>query len=148
MAWICFWEHFLNYQTIVFISQSLLKKTVKHNFPVLYLRSLVALSLILAMLLFKPAPIYILDEVDAALDLSHTQNIGHMIYTYFRHSQVWSWSYCGHPFLYFIVFRAVCHSGVLAVQVFYFSVLYLSCFNWKLHWRYGNYETCECYVLI
>ncbi|KAK2514929.1 Smc2 [Columba guinea] len=50
-------------------------------------RSLVALSLILAMLLFKPAPIYILDEVDAALDLSHTQNIGHMIHTYFRHSQ-------------------------------------------------------------
>merc|ERR550519_2109442 len=34
-------------------------------------RSLVALSL----LLFKPAPLYILDEVDAALDLSHTQNI-------------------------------------------------------------------------
>ncbi|XP_065717437.1 structural maintenance of chromosomes protein 2 isoform X1 [Patagioenas fasciata] len=50
-------------------------------------RSLVALSLILALLLFKPAPIYILDEVDAALDLSHTQNIGHMIHTYFRHSQ-------------------------------------------------------------
>lgn len=39
-------------------------------------RSLLALSLILALLLFKPAPIYILDEVDAALDLSHTQNIG------------------------------------------------------------------------
>ncbi|XP_047354483.1 structural maintenance of chromosomes protein 2 isoform X2 [Vespa velutina] len=38
-------------------------------------RSLVALSLILAMLLFKPAPLYILDEVDAALDLSHTENI-------------------------------------------------------------------------
>ena len=37
-------------------------------------RSLVALSLILAMLLLKPAPIYILDEIDAALDL--TQNIG------------------------------------------------------------------------
>uniref|UniRef100_A0A670KBF2 Structural maintenance of chromosomes 2 n=1 Tax=Podarcis muralis TaxID=64176 RepID=A0A670KBF2_PODMU len=50
-------------------------------------RSLVALSLILAMLLFKPAPIYILDEVDAALDLSHTQNIGHMLRTHFRHSQ-------------------------------------------------------------
>ena len=32
-------------------------------------RSLIALSLILAMLLFKPAPMYILDEVDAALDL-------------------------------------------------------------------------------
>ncbi|KAI3869392.1 hypothetical protein MKW92_010233 [Papaver armeniacum] len=32
-----------------------------------------------ALLLFKPAPLYILDEVDAALDLSHTQNIGKMI---------------------------------------------------------------------
>lgn len=51
-------------------------------------RSLVALSLILAMLLFKPAPIYILDEVDAALDLSHTQNIGQMLRGHFRHSQV------------------------------------------------------------
>ncbi|XP_028845000.1 structural maintenance of chromosomes protein 2-like [Denticeps clupeoides] len=50
-------------------------------------RSLVALSLILAMLLFKPAPIYILDEVDAALDLSHTQNIGQMLRTHFKHSQ-------------------------------------------------------------
>ncbi|XP_078574034.1 structural maintenance of chromosomes protein 2-like [Branchiostoma floridae x Branchiostoma japonicum] len=50
-------------------------------------RSLVALSLILAMLLFKPAPIYILDEVDAALDLSHTQNIGRMIKSHFKHSQ-------------------------------------------------------------
>ncbi|XP_070521622.1 structural maintenance of chromosomes protein 2 isoform X2 [Cardiocondyla obscurior] len=38
-------------------------------------RSLVALSLVLAMLLYKPAPLYILDEVDAALDLSHTENI-------------------------------------------------------------------------
>ncbi|NXX41774.1 SMC2 protein, partial [Tricholaema leucomelas] len=49
--------------------------------------SLVALSLILAMLLFKPAPIYILDEVDAALDLSHTQNIGRMLHAHFKHSQ-------------------------------------------------------------
>ena len=47
-------------------------------------RSLVALSLILAMLLLKPAPIYILDEVDAALDLSHTQNIGSMLKEYFH----------------------------------------------------------------
>jgi len=39
------------------------------------------------MLLFKPAPIYILDEVDAALDLSHTQNIGRMIKSHFPHSQ-------------------------------------------------------------
>jgi hypothetical protein len=51
-------------------------------------KSLLALSLILAMLLFKPAPIYILDEVDAALDLSHTQNIGRMIKTHFPQSQV------------------------------------------------------------
>jgi len=51
-------------------------------------RSLVALSLILSLLLFKPAPLYILDEVDAALDLSHTQNIGQMLKTHFRHSQV------------------------------------------------------------
>lgn len=50
-------------------------------------RSLVALSLILSMLLFKPAPIYILDEVDAALDLSHTQNIGQMLRQHFQHSQ-------------------------------------------------------------
>eukprot|EP00753_Platysulcus_tardus_P014424 PLAT4364.1.p1 GENE.PLAT4364.1~~PLAT4364.1.p1 ORF type:complete len:553 (-),score=367.21 PLAT4364.1:144-1802(-) len=50
-------------------------------------RSLLALSLILSLLLFKPAPMYILDEIDAALDLSHTQNIGHMLKTHFRHSQ-------------------------------------------------------------
>ncbi|KAL4421732.1 hypothetical protein ABPG77_002348 [Micractinium sp. CCAP 211/92] len=50
-------------------------------------KSLLALSLILAMLLFKPAPIYILDEVDAALDLSHTQNIGRMIKQHFPQSQ-------------------------------------------------------------
>ncbi|XP_010318163.2 structural maintenance of chromosomes protein 2-1 [Solanum lycopersicum] len=50
-------------------------------------RSLLALSLILALLLFKPAPLYILDEVDAALDLSHTQNIGRMIKSHFPHSQ-------------------------------------------------------------
>jgi len=50
-------------------------------------RSLLALSLILALLLFKPAPMYILDEVDAALDLSHTQNIGMMLRTHFSASQ-------------------------------------------------------------
>jgi len=33
----------------------------------------------LALLLHKPAPFYILDEIDAALDLSHTENIGAMI---------------------------------------------------------------------
>lgn len=51
-------------------------------------RSLVALSLILSLLRFKPAPLYILDEVDAALDLSHTQNIGNMLKQHFQNSQV------------------------------------------------------------
>ena len=50
-------------------------------------RSLIALSLVLSLLRFKPAPIYILDEVDAALDLSHTQNIGKMIKAHFKQSQ-------------------------------------------------------------
>ena len=50
-------------------------------------RSLLALSLILALLLFKPAPMHILDEVDAALDLSHTQNIGVMLKQHFPQSQ-------------------------------------------------------------
>lgn len=50
-------------------------------------KSLVALSLILAQLKYKPAPFYILDEVDAALDLSHTQNIGSMLKTHFKGSQ-------------------------------------------------------------
>ncbi|KAG7816405.1 hypothetical protein KL928_004961 [Ogataea angusta] len=50
-------------------------------------RSLVALALIMSFLQFKPAPMYILDEVDAALDLSHTQNIGHLIKTRFKGSQ-------------------------------------------------------------
>lgn len=43
--------------------------------------------MILALLQFKPAPMYILDEVDAALDLSHTQNIGRIIKTRFKESQ-------------------------------------------------------------
>lgn len=50
-------------------------------------RSLIALSLIMALLQFRPAPMYILDEVDAALDLSHTQNIGHLIKTRFKGAQ-------------------------------------------------------------
>lgn len=39
------------------------------------------------MLLYKPAPLYILDEVDAALDLSHTENISTMLKRHFKHSQ-------------------------------------------------------------
>lgn len=68
-----------------------------------------ALSLILAMLLFKPAPIYILDEVDAALDLSHTQNIGQMLRTHFRHSQV-------HNSVFISIFDAFRESAVMRVK--------------------------------
>lgn len=50
-------------------------------------RSLLALSLILSLLLYKPAPVYILDEIDAALDLSHTANLGVMIKEHFPQSQ-------------------------------------------------------------
>jgi structural maintenance of chromosome 2 len=49
--------------------------------------SLAALALIMALLQYKPAPMYILDEVDSALDLSHTQNIGRLIRTRFKGSQ-------------------------------------------------------------
>lgn len=75
---------------IAVISGSLSNKSIKYNFLIPCIRSLVALSLILAILLFKPAPIYILDEVDAALDLSHTQNIGQMLDAHFKQSQVLS----------------------------------------------------------
>lgn len=47
-------------------------------------RSLLALSFILSLLKYKPAPFYILDEVDSALDLSHTENIGAMIAKNFK----------------------------------------------------------------
>lgn len=50
-------------------------------------RSLIALSLILSLLQFKPAPMYILDEIDAALDLSHTQHIGELLANRFQGSQ-------------------------------------------------------------
>jgi structural maintenance of chromosome 2 len=50
-------------------------------------KALIALSLVLSLLKFKPAPIYILDEVDAALDPSHTQNVGRMIKEHFQQSQ-------------------------------------------------------------
>jgi structural maintenance of chromosome 2 len=47
-------------------------------------RSLVALSLVLAMLVFKPCPFYVLDEIDAALDLHNTKNIGQVIRSKFK----------------------------------------------------------------
>lgn len=50
-------------------------------------RSLLALSLIFSLLLYKPCPLYILDEIDAALDLNHTHNIGVLIKRSFPQSQ-------------------------------------------------------------
>lgn len=50
-------------------------------------RSLLALSLIFSLLLYKPCPLYILDEIDAALDLNHTHNIGVLIKNSFPQSQ-------------------------------------------------------------
>lgn len=41
----------------------------------------------MSLLQFKPAPMYILDEIDAALDLSHTQHIGQLFRNRFRGSQ-------------------------------------------------------------
>ncbi len=41
----------------------------------------------MSLLQFKPAPMYILDEVDAALDLSHTQHIGQLFKSRFSGSQ-------------------------------------------------------------
>jgi len=50
-------------------------------------RSLLALSLLLSMLKYRSAPFYILDEIDAAMDLSHTENIGSIINNSFPMSQ-------------------------------------------------------------
>lgn len=41
----------------------------------------------MSLLQFKPAPMYILDEIDAALDLSHTQHIGQLFKSRFKGSQ-------------------------------------------------------------
>ena len=41
----------------------------------------------MALLQFKSTPMYILDEIDAALDLSHTQHIGQLFCTWFKGSQ-------------------------------------------------------------
>lgn len=50
-------------------------------------RSLLALCLILSILKVHKAPVYILDEVDAALDPSHTQNLGLMLKKHFADAQ-------------------------------------------------------------
>ncbi len=50
-------------------------------------RSLLALSFLLSLLKYNSAPFYIFDEVDAALDLSHTENLGLLIAKHFSQSQ-------------------------------------------------------------
>jgi structural maintenance of chromosome 2 len=40
---------------------------------------LLALAFLLANLKNKPAPFYIFDEIDAALDMSHSENIGRVL---------------------------------------------------------------------
>ena len=50
-------------------------------------RSLLALSFLLALLSYRPAPFYIFDEIDAALDVSHTENFGILISEQFPMSQ-------------------------------------------------------------
>ncbi|CEL94539.1 unnamed protein product [Vitrella brassicaformis CCMP3155] len=50
-------------------------------------KSLVALALLLAINKYKPGPLFLLDEVDAALDPNHTSNMGAMIRQHFPDSQ-------------------------------------------------------------
>lgn len=50
-------------------------------------RTLLAISFLLALLRYNSAPFYIFDEIDAALDISHTENLGQIISKYFSNSQ-------------------------------------------------------------
>ena len=50
-------------------------------------QSLVAFAFLFALLKLRPCPYYVLDEIDAALDISHTKNIGGMIRKFFGKSQ-------------------------------------------------------------
>jgi structural maintenance of chromosome 2 len=50
-------------------------------------RTLLSLSFLLSLLLFKQSPIYILDEVDSALDYNFTVSLGRLIRSHFSRSQ-------------------------------------------------------------
>jgi structural maintenance of chromosome 2 len=50
-------------------------------------KSILALSFIFSLLVFKPAPFYILDEVDAALDLCYSKNVSRLIFQNFSFAQ-------------------------------------------------------------
>lgn len=82
--------------------------------------SLVALSLIMSLLQFKPAPMYILDEIDAALDLDHTQNIGQLFKNRFKGSQFIVVSLKEGMFTNAnVLFRAKFRDGISAVDVIF-----------------------------
>jgi len=49
--------------------------------------SILSLSFVFSLLLFKASPFYILDEIDAALDFCFTQNISHLISGNFSFAQ-------------------------------------------------------------
>jgi len=87
---------------------------------------LIALSLILSLLQFKPAPMYILDEVDAALDLSHTQNIGQLLRTRFKGSQFIVVSLKEGMFNNAnVLFKAKFKDGNSTVEVYIYTYLYI-----------------------
>jgi hypothetical protein len=50
-------------------------------------KSILALSFIFALLIFKTAPFYIFDEIDAALDFCHTKNLSNLIFQNFPFAQ-------------------------------------------------------------
>merc|ERR1712224_434093 len=50
-------------------------------------RSLLSLAFLLALLLFKKSPVYLLDEVDSALDYNFTIAFGRLLRTHFCRSQ-------------------------------------------------------------
>ena len=50
-------------------------------------KSILALSLIFSILIFKAAPFYILDEIDAALDFCNAKNISGLILESFSFAQ-------------------------------------------------------------
>ena len=50
-------------------------------------KTLSSLALVFALQVYKPTPMYFMDEIDAALDLSHTQHIGQLFRTRFKGSQ-------------------------------------------------------------
>ncbi|EZG43924.1 putative structural maintenance of chromosomes protein [Gregarina niphandrodes] len=80
-------------------------------------KSLLALSFILALLKLNPCPLYILDEVDAALDIGHTQNLGSVIKKYFTESQFLIVSHRENFFKNAsIVFRTSCVNGMSHIQ--------------------------------